>query len=203
LRAKLAGRGGGTGGGGENNGQGDNKDTAAALRAKLDGGSAAGQGHGDGNKSTAAALRAKLSGRAGVAAVAAGSGGAGGGGEREVVHLPLVDAAGRAMPGTFGREGAGEAARRVETAVGGRAPKRVQRYGEDGEKTRYFADDDAVDLQVGVRNVSLAFALFLFFHPAARAGGDQGRCKRSLCEGEEEQATRDFRIAGGGQAGVA
>ena len=138
LRAKLAGGGGG-----------DNKDTAAALRAKLAGGSAAGAGDGagggGGNRSTAAALRAKLLGHGGAADGAGG----GGGKEREVVHLPMVDASGRAMPGTFGREAAGEAARGVERAVGGRAPKRVQRYGEDGEKTRYFADDDAVDLQVG------------------------------------------------------
>ena len=30
---------------------------------------------------------------------------------------------------------------------GGRKPKRVQRYDEPGEKTRYFADDDGQDLE--------------------------------------------------------
>lgn len=28
--------------------------------------------------------------------------------------------------------------------------KRVQRYGADGTRERYFADDDSVDLQVGL-----------------------------------------------------
>jgi len=62
----------------------------------------------------------------------------------EVVALPLVDASGRAAPGAFGRESAGAA----EGSV--RPTKRVERY-EGGEKKRYYADDDAVDLATLVK----------------------------------------------------
>jgi hypothetical protein len=44
---------------------------------------------------------------------------------------------------------AAEARRKQEAAAGGRVAKRVQRFGSDGTRERYFADDDAVDLQVG------------------------------------------------------
>lgn len=55
--------------------------------------------------------------------------------------LPQIDARGRAVPGAFGREEAG-----AGMADGGRRQKRTQRY-EGGERSRYFADDDATDLQ--------------------------------------------------------
>ncbi|GBF94032.1 hypothetical protein Rsub_07300 [Raphidocelis subcapitata] len=128
--------------GGGGGGGGNNRDVAAALRARL------GAAGGGSNRDVAAALRARLGGRP----AADGGGGADGAGPpREVVALPLVDASGRAAPGAFGRDGAGEAARRVEAAAGGRPAKRVQRYGKDGEKERYFADDDSVDLQTLVK----------------------------------------------------
>lgn len=59
---------------------------------------------GGGNLGAAAALKARLLGQAAPAAAA----GSGGGSKREVVTLPQVDASGRAVPGAFGRERAGE-----------------------------------------------------------------------------------------------
>eukprot|EP00887_Chlorella_sp_A99_P005045 scaffold4.g5045.t1 len=59
----------------------------------------------------------------------------------EEVALPLVDAAGRAVPGAFGRESAGE-----RLAEGRRGKRPMDRYaGTDrpGERQRYFEDDDA------------------------------------------------------------
>lgn len=121
---------------------GDNRSKADLLRAKL-GGKAAGARAPAGNRSAADALRAHLGGKAPPAAAAdAAAGGP------EVVHLPLVDAAGRAAPGAFGRETAADAQRALEAAAGGRVAKRVQRYGADGTRERYFADDDSTDLQV-------------------------------------------------------
>lgn len=71
-----------------------------------------------------------------------------GGKKREVVVLPLVDAAGHAVKGAFGREAAG--AQRDPGPA--RGQKRVvQRYGEDGQRARYFADDDNVDLDTLVK----------------------------------------------------
>jgi hypothetical protein len=118
------------------------------LRARLGGKhAAAAAAAGAGNRSAAEALRARLGGKAPPAAAAAGDGGGGG---TEVVHLPLVDAAGRAAPGAFGRETAADTQRALEAAAGGRVAKRVQRYGADGTRERYFADDDSTDLQVGM-----------------------------------------------------
>ena len=37
--------------------------------------------------------------------------------------------------------------RSAGAADGGRKPKRVQRYDEPGEKSRYFGDDDGQDLE--------------------------------------------------------
>ena len=54
----------------------------------------------------------------------------------QVNVLPSVDAEGRAMPGNFGRELAGH-----NQIDGGRKVKRLQRF-EDGEKQKYFRDDD-------------------------------------------------------------
>jgi len=120
------------------------------------------------NKSVAEMLRAKLKGlpvpapavgastsAAAAAAPAPGSesrgeeGGAEGQerGRRQVVALPLVDAQGRAVRGAFGRENAG-------AALDPRDPynkKRVQRYGDDGQRARYFKDDDDVDLDTLVK----------------------------------------------------
>ena len=64
----------------------------------------------------------------------------------QVEVLPAVDAQGRAARGAFGRETAGKG-----LPDGGRKPKRVQRYGEAGEKERYFRDDDGKDLDALVR----------------------------------------------------
>lgn len=89
------------------------------------------------NLSAAALLRAKLGGKRALPTPEQT------GGHEEVV-LPLVDSKGRAAPGAFGRE---TSANMVGDA---RPPKRVQRY-ERGEKKRYFADDDNVDLDTLVR----------------------------------------------------
>ena len=66
------------------------------------------------NFSAAAALRARLLGSCGASAprpapppADGGGRGAAGGRERETVALPMVDAAGRAVRGSFGREAAG------------------------------------------------------------------------------------------------
>ncbi len=135
--------------------QDGNKGMAALLRARLSSGAAAGgSGAPAGNKDIAAALRAKLGGKPTAAGSEGTHGRAGGAeeagalGRKEVVVLPQVDASGRAAPGAFGREAGGDARRSQEVAAGGRVAKRVQRYGADGSKERYFADDDNVDLQV-------------------------------------------------------
>jgi hypothetical protein len=117
---------------------GDNRSKADLLRARLGCKPATA---GPGNRSAADALRARLGGKAPPAAAEAGS-------KHEVVHLPLVDASGRAAPGAFGRETAADTQRALEAAAGGRVAKRIQRYGEDGKRERYFADDDNTDLQV-------------------------------------------------------
>jgi hypothetical protein len=96
------------------------------------------------NRSAADALRARLGGKAPAAANDSDDARP----AAEVVHLPLVDAAGRAAPGAFGRESAAQTQRALEAAAGGRVAKRVQRYGADGTRERYFADDDSTDLQV-------------------------------------------------------
>lgn len=99
------------------------------------------------NKAVAAALRAKLLGRAPPAAAGpAAEPAAASGSRREVVVLPQIDAAGRAVAGAFGRAAAGEG-----LPDGGRKQKRVQRFGEGGERDRYFADDDKADLTELVR----------------------------------------------------
>lgn len=108
---------------------------------------------GGGNMSAAAALRARLSGAGrgptkpsssttGITTVSD---------DKEphgtVVHLPLIDASGRAAPGAFGRESAVAEEERL-----GRPVKRIERYDkESGEKRRYYADDDALDLATLVK----------------------------------------------------
>ncbi|KAL4428538.1 hypothetical protein ABPG75_002627 [Micractinium tetrahymenae] len=105
-----------------------------------------------GNLSAAAMLKARLTGKASPAeavppaqaapaAAAAAAGTEEGGPRQETVVLPQINARGRAVPGAFGREEAG-----TNMADGGRRQKRTQRY-EGGERSRYFADDDATDLQ--------------------------------------------------------
>ena len=59
----------------------------------------------------------------------------------QVEVLPAVDAEGRAVPGAFGRDAVGKG-----LPDSNKRPRRLQRY-EAGEKQRYFADDDAKDLQ--------------------------------------------------------
>eukprot|EP00198_Chlamydomonas_reinhardtii_P011753 XP_001701090.1 predicted protein [Chlamydomonas reinhardtii] len=67
-----------------------------------------------------------------------------------VVQLPLVDASGRAVRGAFGREAAGAGtAPNAGKRAGQKAPQRYNK--ETGEKERYFADDDKVDLATMVR----------------------------------------------------
>eukprot|EP00798_Chlamydomonas_sp_ICE-L_P003126 gene3126-13138_t len=145
LRAKLQGKAPSAGSTVEGGG-GGNKSAAEMLRAKLQGkpppASSTVEGGGGGNKSAAEMLRAKLQGKA----PPAGNTDEGGGVRREVVQLPLIDAHGKAVAGAFGREAAGASAAPAD----GRKAKRVQRY-EDGQKTRYFADDDNVDLATLVK----------------------------------------------------
>jgi len=92
---------------------------------------------GRGNLSAAALLRARLTGK--KATTDSGE-------EKRAkeVVLPMVDDKGRAAPGAFGRETLAEVSGSV------RPQKRIQRY-KDGEKTRYFAEDDAVDLDTMVK----------------------------------------------------
>ena len=52
-----------------------------------------------------------------------------------------MDAEGRAVPGAFGRDAVGKG-----LPDSNKRPRRLQRF-EAGEKQRYFADDDAKDLQ--------------------------------------------------------
>ncbi|KAK9802677.1 hypothetical protein WJX73_004828 [Symbiochloris irregularis] len=58
---------------------------------------------------------------------------------RQGIALPLIDSQGRAAPGAFGRERAGAG---LQDRVG-RKPHRLQRYGQEGQRERWFADDDA------------------------------------------------------------
>lgn len=128
------------------------------------------------NMSAADALRARLMGRgagaSGGGGVAAGRGeprgggggrgredSSGGGGsvdergaprERVVEALPMVDARGVPVPGAFGRAGAGTGhERQGERGVMKRG--RVDRFGEDGSRARWFKDDDAANLDDLVR----------------------------------------------------
>ncbi|KAL6782403.1 hypothetical protein ACKKBG_A06645 [Auxenochlorella protothecoides x Auxenochlorella symbiontica] len=94
-----------------------------------------------GNLGAAAALRARLLGRPLPAAVPEGVQGA-----DAVEALPLVDARGRAVPGAFGREVAGAGA----VPAGKRPARKLERY-EAGQRSRYFADDDAADLATLVK----------------------------------------------------
>ncbi|GFR46090.1 hypothetical protein Agub_g7557 [Astrephomene gubernaculifera] len=116
--------------------------TGAAREGAADGGGAATEGTRRG------VVREEEEKDAGGAA--AGSAAAGAGPRREVVPLPLVDERGRAVRGAFGREAAGAGA---DPGAGRRAgTKAPQRYNrQTGEKERYFADDDKVDLQTMLR----------------------------------------------------
>lgn len=88
------------------------------------------------NLSAAAMLRARLGGRPPTAPTPHH--------REETVVLPLIDAVGRAAPGAFGREAAGAVAGAV------RPTKRLERF-KGGERKRYFADDDAMDLDTLVK----------------------------------------------------
>lgn len=88
------------------------------------------------NISAAAMLRARLSGKSIKTAPLST--------EQNEVILPLVDAQGKAAPGAFGRETA------LQSHGSSDHAKRLDRY-EDGKKSRYFADDDAIDLDTMVR----------------------------------------------------
>ncbi|MEW5298260.1 MAG: hypothetical protein WDW36_001405 [Sanguina aurantia] len=132
------------------------------------GSSSVGSG-GGGNRSAMEMIRARLQHRPGVGATqdnggaagpAAASGGgagagAGAGGEgapatrkKELVNIPLVDGRGKLAPGAFGRDVAGAGA--LEGG-GKRAGSKVQRYNAEGEKERYFHDDDKSDLATLVK----------------------------------------------------
>ncbi|EFJ41173.1 hypothetical protein VOLCADRAFT_119773 [Volvox carteri f. nagariensis] len=92
--------------------------------------------------------------RHGGAGLGAGLGSSVGGRGVEVVQLPLVDSRGRAVRGAFGREAAGAGAGAGGEGAsrrggGGKPPERYNR--QTGEKERYFADDDKVDLQTMLR----------------------------------------------------
>ncbi|KAL3152781.1 hypothetical protein ABBQ38_012367 [Trebouxia sp. C0009 RCD-2024] len=127
-----------------------NQGAAAALRARLNGTAAAAAAPSeDGNKATAAALRARLMGLKQPSMVLGPSApqdsaelrGTSAGTQPQTVELSAVDSKGRAVPGAFGRAAAGAGA-----PDGGRKPKRLQRF-EEGERQRYFADDDKQQLK--------------------------------------------------------
>lgn len=106
-----------------------------------------------GNMSVAAALRARLMGKAAPAPTVppvtkAGASAADSSGKsRPLVEvLPQIDARGRAVAGSFGREAAEAGAR----PSGFKAPK-VQRYDADGKRERWTADDDTPDLATLVK----------------------------------------------------
>ena len=80
--------------------------------------------------------------------------------EPATVHLPLVDAAGRATAGAFGRAVAGGGGGGGGTAPAAPLPitRRVtQRVGPDGARARHFADDDAAS-SGGVASMARAAA---------------------------------------------
>ena len=90
-----------------------------------------------GNMSAAAALRARLMGGSGTGGDAAP--------DKVVEQLPLVTADGRAAPGAFGRATTVRGGVNAAEGAVRRAPKTTQRF-EDGEKNRYYRDDDGVTL---------------------------------------------------------
>ena len=99
------------------------------------------------NAAAAAALRARLTGRpvptAAAAAPLAVPAAPAAPPATTAIHLPLVDAAGRATAGAFGRAAAAPAG--AAAAAGAPLPisRRVtQRVGPDGQRARHFADDD-------------------------------------------------------------
>ena len=57
--------------------------------------------------------------------------------ERQPKQLPVIDSSGRMADYSGAAQGG------VNAATGRAQPKRVERYGEDGHKARYFASDDA------------------------------------------------------------
>lgn len=74
-----------------------------------------------------------------------------------------MDARGKAARGAFGRDAAGGPMEPGE-ALGGmsKRPKKVQRYGEDGQKQRYFADDDEIDLQTLVKRAKVSLEIIKY-----------------------------------------
>jgi len=101
------------------------------------------------NLSAAAMLRARLSGRKAPSSTARhGEPKQKLGKQEETVILPLIDASGRAAPGAFGRESASTAAGADAST---RPIKKVERYDQDGQRKRYFADDDSLDLDTLVK----------------------------------------------------
>ena len=104
------------------------------------------------NKSAAAMLRARLGGGINHES------GAGSSHQRGVnlmdkvpkeVQLPLIDSQGKAVPGAFGREKASETTIFEDKSFKSR--KMVERYDVDGQKARYYADDDSTDLNTLVK----------------------------------------------------
>jgi hypothetical protein len=103
------------------------------------------------NLSAAAILRARLSGKPAPITTTAATKTATAKEkiEEETIILPLVDAAGRAAPGAFGRESAATTASAADPST--TRIKRVERYDQDGQRKRYFADDDTIDLDTLVK----------------------------------------------------
>lgn len=101
------------------------------------------------NLSAAAMLRARLSGNPATSSTARhGEDNEKQKKREEAIILPLIDASGRAAPGAFGRESASTAAG-ADASI--RPIKRVERYDQDGQRKRYFADDDTIDLDTLVK----------------------------------------------------
>lgn len=88
------------------------------------------------NTSVAAMIRARLSGNTVQESLQKR--------EDNGVILPMIDARGKAAPGAFGRETAVQ-------AHGTRDHKKKLDRFQDGKKSRYFADDDDVDLDTMVK----------------------------------------------------
>jgi hypothetical protein len=92
--------------------------------------------HGSTNMSAAAALKARLFGGKSQAKAEGAT----------IEALPVVTADGRAAPGAFGRNTTVDGGANIAQGQVRRAPKTTQRF-DDGERRRYFADDDGKTLR--------------------------------------------------------
>lgn len=99
---------------------------------------------GGGNIGAAAALRAKLSGNPKAANDVRDACKTEEASEKEV-HLPAVRADGKPAPGAFGRQ-AGVSGK-AESELSERKEGKIERFGKDGKRERYFRDDEGRSLK--------------------------------------------------------